>query len=139
MSETLNKKRRLERQLSSGEDESARDEASRDSATLLHARNRALATNLYVYKRKLTALSIALERANSGKSQLEDAVSVFNRRLAHLESDVNGMLAQLGTPIAGLGASLWPMQRERPLRIRNRRAGAAGYTLRQAPQHPRAL
>ncbi len=104
MSESqLNKKRRLDRQLSTtnDEDDGAREEASKDSLTLLHARNRGLATNLYVYKRKITSLSGALEDASKSKGQLEEAISFFHRRLGHLEADIQAMLSQLSDVYSG--------------------------------------
>lgn len=95
MADVLSKKRRLDKQLSLDGDAEAREEASKDGVTLLHARNRGLATNLYVYKRKISTLNVALERASRSRVQLEEVVSVFNRRLGHLESDITNLLTQL--------------------------------------------
>jgi hypothetical protein len=95
MADVLSKKRRLDKQLSLDGDAEAREEASKDGITLLHARNRGLATNLYVYKRKISTLNVALERASRSRVQLEEVVSVFNRRLGHLESDITNLLTQL--------------------------------------------
>lgn len=95
MAENLNKKRRLDKLLSLDDNAEARDEASKDSTVLLHARNRGLATSMYSFKRRIAGLTAELGRATASKSQLEDAVSVFHRRLGLLESDISQLLARL--------------------------------------------
>lgn len=97
MAENLNKKRRLDKLLSLDDNADARDEASKDSTVLLHARNRGLASSMYAFKRRIAGLTAELGRCTASKMQLEDALSVFHRRIGLLESDITLMLSRLGS------------------------------------------